>query len=259
MSIDNLSFQRVELMVGNDSFKRLQSARVIIFGVGGVGSWCAESLARTGIGSLTIVDCDRIEQTNINRQLPATVQTVDKVKVNVMAERLRSINPEAEIIALREYYSEETAGKFNLDEYTFVVDAIDTLTDKALLILNATRADTKLVSSMGAALKMDPTKISISEFWKVQGCPLAAALRRKFKKTGNFPSRKFMAVYSPEIYHNRGEQPTKKEKPQNPADSIGNIDPNAKKAIINGTVAHTTAIFGFMLAGLVVEEICKQK
>lgn len=253
------SFSRLELLVGEQAMANLENTRVIIFGVGGVGSWTAESLVRSGVGHITLVDCDRVDITNINRQMPATISTVGMIKTDVVRERLLAINPSAEVVSCREYYTAETAGEFNIDEYDYVVDAIDSLSDKALLIINATHSKAKLFSSMGAALKMDPSKISVSEFWKVNGCPLAAALRRKFKKTGIFPSRKFKCVYSPEIYKNRGAQPSVNEHIHVDSANLDNFDLNAKKAQINGTIAHTTAIFGFTLAGLIMQDILAEK
>ena len=178
-------FRREELLLGADMMEVIASKRVIIFGVGGVGSWCAESLVRSGIEQLTIVDSDRVCMTNVNRQLMATTKTVGKVKVDVLKERLLDINPAANITAIQDIYSAETAESFHLSSYDYIIDAIDSLKDKADLILRATKTDAKFFASMGAALKMDPTKISVAEFWKVKGCPLAAALRRKFKPTSH--------------------------------------------------------------------------
>ena len=237
-------------------FKRLQRIKVIIFGLGGVGSWCAESLVRSGVCHITLVDSDRVDVTNINRQLPATSSTVGQVKVDVMKNRLMDINPDAEIMAIRRFYTEETADEFDLSQYDYVIDAIDSLKDKALLILRATNSGAKLFSSMGAALKVDAGKISVAEFWRVQGCPLAAALRRKFKRGGQFPRRKFKCVYSPELFRNRCEQPEKSVLNGNiDVNNLDSVDMNAIKAQINGTIAHTTAIFGFRLAGLVIEDL----
>ena len=235
-------FQRVELLLGDDVTKSLAAKRVIIFGVGGVGSWCAESLVRSGIRKLTIVDSDCVSVTNINRQLMATTESVGRVKVEVLKERLMSISPTAEITARHEFFTAETASRFCLEDYDYIIDAIDSLKDKALLILMATAASRaggngsgpKLFSSMGAALKLDPTRIKIAEFWKVTGDPLARALRNRFKRDKEFPKRKFQCVYSDELLQNK--------KP---------VDPDDRG---NGTVAHITAIFGFMLAGLVVQD-----
>ena len=213
---------------------RIAEKRVIIFGVGGVGSWCAESLIRSGIRKLTIVDSDRVSVTNINRQLMATTKTVGQVKVDVLKERLLSINPSAEITALQQVFTAETAERFQLDTYDYIIDAIDSLKDKALLILMACQTNAQFFSSMGAALKLDPTRIKTAEFWKIQGDPLARALRKRFKHEDQYPERKFQCVYSDELLEN--------QKP---------IDPDDKG---NGTIAHITAIFGFMLAGLVIQD-----
>ena len=258
-------FRREELLLGADMMEVIASKRVIIFGVGGGGSWCAESLLRSGIEQLTIVDSDRVCMTNVNRQLMATTKTVGKVKVDVLKERLLDINPAANITAIQDIYSAETAESFHLSSYDYIIDAIDSLKDKADLILRATKTDAKLFASMGAALKMDPTKISVAEFWKVKGCPLAAALRRKFKHNKTFPSKKFQCVYSEELLRNRGENkscgtsqclcPKAAEGPGR-ADLL-NHEWCTSKAQINGTIAHTTAIFGFTLAGLLIQDICK--
>jgi len=246
MAIEQAIFRRAELLLGDEAMGRIAEKRVIIFGVGGVGSWCAESLVRSGIRKLTIVDSDRVAVTNINRQLMATTKTVGQVKVDALKERLLAINPSAEITALQQIFTAETASQFCLEEYDYIIDAIDSLKDKALLILMATsfpstgevRRGPKLFSSMGAALKLDPTRIKIAEFWKVTGDPLARALRNRFKRDKQFPKRKFQCVYSDELLEN--------QKP---------IDPEDKG---NGTIAHITAIFGFMLAGLVVQDAVKK-
>ena len=240
-------FRRNELLLGGETMERIAQQRVIIFGVGGVGSWCAESLVRSGIRHLTIVDSDLVCITNVNRQLMATMQTVGQVKVEALKERLLSINPKAEITALRQIFSEETAASFQLETYDYIIDAIDSLKDKATLILLACQTQARLFSSMGAALKLDPTRIQVTEFWKVNGDPLARALRNKFKKGKVFPKRKFLCVYSDELLENRGCPPDDDEVPS-----------TFNKPQTNGTLAHITAIFGFMLAGLVVQDISKK-
>ena len=217
-------FRRSELLLGNEAMERIAQKRVIVFGVGGVGSWCAESLVRSGIRQLTIVDFDSVDVTNVNRQLK---------------ERLLTINPSAEITALQKTFTEETAGEFHLEDYDYIIDAIDSLKDKAALILLATslpsagedRSAPKFYSSMGAALKLDPTRIQITEFWKVKGDPLARALRNRFKKEKLFPKRKFQCVYSDELIQAKDEG--------------------------KGSLVHITAIFGFMLAGLVIQDVTK--
>lgn len=237
-------FARTELLIGSNALQKLHQTKVIIFGVGGVGSWCAESLIRSGIGHLTMVDFDTICASNVNRQLMATTRTIGLSKVDVMRQRLLDINPEADITALKQLYTPETAESFHLETYDVIIDAIDSLDNKAHLIRHACTTRAVFVSSMGAALKMDAQKIAIAEFWKVRGCPLAAALRRKFKKSGLMPTRKFKCVYSEELLRN--------QEVEQPAESTDNALP-FHKAQTNGTIAHTTAIFGFHLAGLVIQ------
>ena len=262
MAIEQAIFRRAELLLGDEAMDRIGEKRVIIFGVGGVGSWCAESLVRSGIKHLTIVDSDRVCITNINRQLMATTKTVGQVKVDALKERLQSINPSAEITALQQIFTAETAESFQLDTYDYIIDAIDSLKDKALLILMATKTKAKFFSSMGAALKLDPTRIKTAEFWKVHGDPLARALRKRFKRDGQYPKRKFLCIYSDELLENKGHNatcgteqcmcPKAKNGPGDP--SLLNHEWCSSKAQINGTLAHITAIFGFMLAGLVVQD-----
>ena len=249
MAMEQAIFRRAELLLGNEAMNNIAEKRVIIFGVGGVGSWCAESLVRSGIRKLTIVDSDRVSVTNINRQLMATSKTVGQVKVDALKERLLSINPTAEITALQQVFTAESASKFSLEEYDYIIDAIDSLKDKALLILMATslpanredgtKGGAKLFSSMGAALKLDPSRIKTAEFWKVKGDPLARALRNRFKRDKVFPKRKFQCVYSDELLENKMP-----------------IDPDDRG---NGSIVHITAIFGFTLAGLVVQDIVKAR
>ena len=224
-------FQRSELLLGPEAMERIAEKRVIIFGVGGVGSWCAESLVRSGIKQLTIVDSDSVCASNINRQLMATTETVGQVKVDVLRQRLLAINPSAQINAIHEFFTAETAETFHLDTYDYIIDAIDSLKDKALLILMACETKATFFASMGAALKLDPTRIKISEFWKIQGDPLARVLRKRFKREGQYPSRKFLCVYSDELIEPQGEG--------------------------KGSLVHITAIFGFMLASLVIQDIAK--
>ena len=223
-------------VLGNEAMLKLNERRVIIFGVGGVGSWCAESLVRTGLTHLTIVDSDTVCATNCNRQLMATSSTIGQVKVEAMRQRLMDINPDAHIMALSMRCTPESADEFHLEEYDVVIDCIDSLPDKADLILRASRLypDTLLLSSMGAALKTDPTKIQVTEFWKVEGDGLARALRNRFKRSKQFPAHKFQCVYS-------------KETPL----------PNLMEGDGNGSLVHVTAIFGMTLSGLAVKWVVK--
>lgn len=239
-------FNRAELLLGEERMQRIAGARVIIFGVGGVGSWCAETLVRSGIHRLTMVDGDEVVVSNINRQLMATTATIGQPKVEVLRQRLALINPDAEISAICGRYNAETAESFRLEEYDYVIDAIDSIGDKALLINNVTRLkDVQLFSSMGAARKFDPTKIRIADFRKVTGDPLARVLRQKFKHLGQFPERKFLCVYSEEILPNESRAESQESRAER------------QETRVNGTVAHITAIFGHMLASLVLRDICQ--
>lgn len=226
-------FQRTRLVAGEEMMHRLRATRVLVVGLGGVGSWCAEALVRSGIGHMTIVDADTVAVSNINRQLPALTTTIGEVKVDVLARRFMEINPELDLCAIHDFYSPENADTYDLDSYDYVIDAIDSVACKAELILRATASSARLFSSMGAARKLHASKITTAEFWKVEGDPLARALRQRFKRTERFPRRKFRCVYSPE----RIAQPL--------------TDPDGA----NGTFAHTTAIFGLNLAGLVIEDL----
>lgn len=263
MNIENAVFNRTRLLLGDEAMERLSKTRVIIFGVGGVGSWCAEALVRSGVSRLTIVDSDRVCITNINRQLMANLSTVGKVKTDALKEHLLLINPKAEIDARQEIYCAETADDFRLDDYDFIIDCIDSLKDKALLIERATRSKARFFSSMGAALKCDPSKIRMAEFWKVKGCPLARALRNRFKRSGIYPAKKFLCVYSEELLENKGREtscgtdrclcPKTAEGPGIP--DLANHEWCSSKAQINGSLMHITAMFGLMLAGTVIKEI----
>ena len=244
-------FDRTELLIGREAMQRMERARVILFGVGGVGSWCAESLVRSGIRQLTLVDSDCVSLTNVNRQLPATMRTVGRVKVDVLKERLTEINPEAAIQAIAGVYNADTVASFGLEQYDYIIDAIDSLQEKVHLIRTATRMpQATFFSSMGAALKADPQRISVAKFRRVTGCPLAAALRRRLKQ-GEPPARDFLCVYSDEVLENRGTPPA----PSDSANATLTSTWDARKARINGTLAHITAIFGFTLSGLVVQDI----
>ena len=267
MGIEKGIFQRTELLIGKSKMDRLRGKRVIIFGIGGVGSWCAESLIRSGIHYLTIVDSDRVCVTNINRQLMATTKTVGEVKTVILKERLLEINPTAEINALQMIYSEENHEFFELNTYDFIIDAIDSMKNKIHLIQMATLTNAVFFSSLGAALKMDPTRIKVAEFWNVDGCPLGAALRKKIRQSGVIVSKKFMCVYSDELLQNLGENAScGTEKCLCPKAKTGPGDPEladhewcSLKAKINGTTSHMPAMFGLTIAGLVTQAIYNEE
>jgi tRNA A37 threonylcarbamoyladenosine dehydratase len=253
-------FQRTELLLGKEMMATISQKKVIIMGIGGVGSWCAESLIRSGIHDLTIVDSDRICITNINRQLHATTSTVGQVKTDVLKKRLLEINPFARIKSMQEIYQRQNHEIFVLDQYDYIIDAIDSLSNKVDLIRRATRTNATLFSSMGASLKIDPTRIKVAEFWDVTGCPLGSKIRKMIKK-GDLPAKKFLCVYSEEMLEPKGSGTTCGTdkclcpKYKNADSELDNHEWCSSKAVINGTLAHITAIFGFTLAGLLIQDI----
>ena len=185
---------RTAPLLGERAMARLAEARIAVFGVGGVGSWCSEALVRSGARRLVLVDDDRVAPSNMNRQSEATAATLGERKVEAMKARLLAIDPSAEIEARAERFTPGSA----LPEADFVVDAIDSVDAKAALILAATEAGVPIVSSMGAALRLDPTRVEVRRFDKVEGDALARALRQRFKRLGRHPARRFYAVCSTE-------------------------------------------------------------
>lgn len=214
------------MLLGDSCQEALENSKVILFGVGGVGSWCAEALVRSGVRCLTIVDSDKVCESNVNRQLMATSRTIGEVKVDALKERLLQINPDAEILAVAERFSAETADSFQLSKYDYIIDAIDSLKDKAELILRACETDAVFFSSMGAARKIDPTRIKVGDFWKVRDCPLGAALRKKLRREGRIPAKSFQCVYGDEVL-----------------------------PVPGGSLVTVTAVFGMNLAALVIKDI----
>ena len=230
-------FSRSEALLGSDAMKRLAEARVLVVGVGGVGSWCAEALVRTGLGHITLMDDDVVAESNVNRQCPATAATVGQPKVEAMAERLRVISPDCEIVALKERFTSTV--NLNLQpQPSLIVDAIDSVDCKAELILGATEAGVPIASSMGAALRLDPTKVKVSRFEKVEGDGLARALRQRFKKLGRFPKGRFSCVWSTEHAIEQSEQ-------------------SNNRTIPKGSLMSVTATFGMCLASEAIRILTK--
>ena len=229
-------FSRSKALLGSEAMKRLAEARVLVVGVGGVGSWCAEALVRTGLGHVTLIDDDVVAESNVNRQCPATAATVGRPKVEAMAERLKEINPVCEIEAVNMRYPSSSV--LCLKSFSLIVDAIDSVDCKAELILGATEAGVPIVSSMGAALRLDPTKVKVTRFEKVEGDGLARTLRQRFKKLGRFPEGKFSCVWS-------GETPV--------------TAPVAETATVRlkGSLMPVTATFGMCLASEAIKLLTK--
>lgn len=228
-------FSRVRLLMGTRAVGAFARARVAVFGLGGVGGWCAEALVRSGVGGLMLVDDDRVAPSNLNRQLPALSSTLGRFKVDVLAERFRDVSPSAGIDARAERYTPESAASFDLSRFDCVVDAIDSVRCKAHLIRAASERGVEVFSSMGAAARIDPSRIRSTPFRKVEGDGLARALRRRFKEDG-WPAREFTCVWSDEPPANRGER-------------------SEEDGAANGSFMPVTASFGLRLASLALSFI----
>lgn len=255
----NIIFNRLVRLTGSDNFNKLQNTSVIIFGVGGVGSWCAESLVRSGIEDLTIVDSDLVCVTNINRQLQATTKTIGEVKVETLKKRLNEINPKAKITAIEKIYSRDTRDEFDLNQYDYVIDAIDSLSCKVELIQHALSSQTTLYSSFGAASKVDPSRVQVAQIWKTHGCPLGRLVRNRLKKAR--VKKKFLCVFSDEVLPthdiNIGCGTGNCVCPKKEGCDEAHEWCSTKKQI-NGSITHITGMFGFTLAGLVVQDVMKK-
>ncbi|MBN1984560.1 MAG: ThiF family adenylyltransferase [Chitinivibrionales bacterium] len=250
----------------------LQKIRVVVFGLGGVGSWCAEALVRSGIRNLTLVDSDVVCVTNINRQLQATCETIGKAKADLLRERFLQINPHASITALQAVFNKQSADEFNLGSYDYIIDAIDSLSNKVELIIRGSSAGGKIFTALGASNKIDPTRIKISSLWDSNNCHLGRFVRKRLRRRG-FTSE-VTCVYSDELLDSPAEPqfsrcgsdhchcPKKEtatslsetDDPQVDSTAVSS-DWCSKKKQVNGSAVHITAIFGFMLAGLVIQDV----
>lgn len=271
MSINPI-LQRLSLITGEEPLLSLQSSRAFVFGLGGVGSWCAEALARSGIGSLVVVDSDIVCITNVNRQLEARVGNVGASKALEMKDRILSVNPLCGVTAIQSVYSRENAALFDIRAGDYVIDAIDSMTFKLDLIEHATSAGATLFSAMGAAAKLDPTRFKVADIWDTQGCPLAKIVRKGLRARG-FAGH-FKAVYSTEnLLPKAGIEVscgTHRCLCPGNADSSPGADRSglngdgvskewcSSKKVINGSAVHVTATVGMILAGLVVRDACER-
>lgn len=227
--------ERTALLLGEEKLGMLRRARVLVVGLGGVGAYAAEMIARAGVGRMTVADADTVSVSNINRQLVALRSTVGRPKAEVLAERLRDINPELELTVLNRFIrDEETYALLDAAHYDYVVDAIDTLSPKLALILAALERGLPLVSSMGAGAKTDPTKLEIADISKTHHCPLAHMLRKRLHKAG--VRRGFQAVFSPE--------------PAREGAMILCEEQNKKSNV--GTISYLPALFGIGCASVVI-------
>lgn len=231
-------FQRTHILVGDEGLERLRRARVFLAGLGGVGSFAAEALARAGIGHLTVVDHDTVVGSNMNRQLPALHSTLGRRKVDVMAERIRDINPECVLTTHAEFIRPERIEELLSPGFDFVIDAIDSLNCKASLVETAVRLGIPVASSMGAGGKLDPTRIMVGDLMDTEGCALARAMRKYLRRRG--VGRGITVVYSSE--------PNRPPLPPEPTTS-------GRARAVNGTISYMPPLFGFMLAGTVIRRL----
>ena len=221
-------FERTSLLIGEEAINKLNNSKVLIFGVGGVGGYVAEALARTGVGSITIVDKDTVSESNINRQIIALHSTVGRDKVDVLKERMLDINPDIQVDARKCFFLPDNAHEFDFGQYDYIVDAVDTVTAKLQIIVQAKEASVPVISAMGAGNKVHPEMFEIADIYKTEMCPLAKVMRRELKNRG---IKKLKVVYS-------------KEKP-------------VYKGDVPGSIAFSPSVAGLLMASEVVRDLCE--
>lgn len=244
-------FSRTELIFGRQAMEKLANSRVAVFGIGGVGGFTAEALARSGVGTLDLIDDDKVCLTNLNRQIFATRSTVGRYKTEVAKERLLDINPDMTVNVYRTFYMPETADQFDFTQYDYVVDAIDTVTGKIELVMNAEKCGTPIICSMGAGNKVDPTRFEVADIYSTSVCPLARVMRYELKKRG---IKKLKVVYS-------------KEKPITPVEDMaisckencicppGTQRKCTQRNQVPGSNAFVPSVVGLIIAGEVIKDI----
>lgn len=245
-------FSRTQLVFGKEAMDRLKGSHVAVFGVGGVGGYTVEALARSGVGAIDIIDNDKVCLTNINRQIIATTKTVGKYKVDVAKDRIEEINPDCKVTAFKTFYMPETADRFDFTQYDYVVDAIDTVTGKIALIENAKKAGTPIISSMGAGNKVDPTAFEVADIYKTSVCPLARVMRYELKRRG---IKKLKVVYSKE----KPIPPIADEDPNGENGCLSKADKVPGKRQVPGSTAFVPSVAGLIIAGEVIKDIIGHK
>lgn len=235
-------FMRTQMLLGEAAMEKLKNSRVAVFGVGGVGGYAVEALARSGVGALDLIDDDTVSPTNLNRQIIALHSTIGRPKAEVAAERVRDINPDCAVTIHRTFYTPETAGEFDFTRYDYVIDAIDTVTGKIALVMQAKEAGTPIISSMGAGNKLDPTAFRVADLYKTSVCPLARVMRRELKKRG---VDRLKVVYSEEEALTPSQSPTE--------------DGAHQKRQTPGSVAFVPSVAGLILAGEVIKDLAKSE
>ena len=236
----NSQFSRTALLLGEEAMRKLMRSRVAIFGIGGVGGYATEALARSGVGTFELIDRDVVSESNLNRQIIATHKTIGRSKTEVMAERIHDINPDAQVTQHKCFYLPETADQFDFTQYDYIIDAVDTITAKIEIILKAQKAGVPVISSMGAGNKLDPSKFEAADIYKTSVDPLARVMRRELKKRG---VRKLKVVYS-------------KEEPIRPLGRI-EADPEAGRKDVPGSAVFTPAAAGLLIASEVVKDLIR--
>ena len=252
-------FERTELLLGSGNLERLAGARVAVFGLGGVGSYVVEALARCGVGALDLVDSDVIAESNLNRQIIATVSALGRPKVEAARDRVSDINPDCQVRLHRVFYLPETADCFDFREYDYVVDAIDTVTGKLLLAERAFAAGTPIISSMGTGNKLDPTAFKVADIYETRVCPLAKVMRRELRKRG---IASLKVVYSEEIpicpgvesEWLTGEVNIKQEASEKPEETE-----MGRRRQTPGSVSFVPSVAGLIIAGEVIKDLCGYK
>ena len=248
-------FSRTQLLYGQDNMRRLAASRVAVFGIGGVGGYVVEALARSGVGALDLIDDDRVCVTNLNRQILATRKTVGKYKVDTAEERIREINPECEVRTYKTFYLPETQDQFDFHDYDFVVDAIDTVSGKLAIIENAKKAGVSVISSMGAGNKVDPAALDVADIYETSVCPLARVMRRECRKRG---------IDSLKVVYSR-------ETPIRPLEDMsiscrqhcvcppGTVRKCTQRRDIPGSTAFVPSVAGLIIAAEVVKDLTRQE
>ena len=238
-------FSRTELLLGSDALEKLAQSRVAVFGIGGVGGYVVEALVRSGIGAVDLIDNDTVSLSNLNRQIIATKKTVGKYKTDVMKERILDINPDCKVEVHRCFYLPENKDEFDFSQYSYVVDAVDTVTAKIQLVMQAKEAGTPIISSMGAGNKLNPEEFEITDIYKTSVCPLAKVMRRELKKRN---VEQLKVVYS-------------KEEPitplQSPKEDSKEEDMGTKRRATPGSVAFVPSVVGLMIASEVVKDLIR--
>ena len=271
-------FSRTERLLGKENMEKLSAARVCIFGIGGVGGYVAEALARSGVGHLELVDNDVVCLSNLNRQIIATHQTLGQYKVDAMKERILSINPEAEVVTHRCFYLPETQAQFDFTTFDYVVDAIDTVAGKISLVLQAEASGTPIISSMGAGNKLDPAAFQVADIYQTSVCPLAKVMRKELKKRG---VKKLKVVYSKELPLSPRSEETEtagvfcddqgktdmdyQEHPETRSGDAHHSESETEKTVLSrrrsipGSVAFVPSVAGLVIAGEVVKDLLELK